>query len=175
MKAISIMGMLLLTLFLAPFFTQLSAEETGGTPATKSATAAPGFSYRPPARGAPASRVGGGSRGSDFEKASTLFKESLILSNESGNDINIALALTGLAGVLGMTGEPEQAAQLLGAADLIIESLGQLEPADQKDFDYYLSVVRKQLKKPAFEKAWASGRAMTMEQAVECALEQTGE
>ena len=111
----------------------------------------------------------------DFEKASTLFKESLILSNESGNDINIALALTGLAGVLGMTGEPEQAAQLLGAADLIIESLGQLEPADQKDFDYYLSVVRKQLKKPAFEKAWASGRAMTMEQAVECALEQTGE
>ena len=64
MKAISIMGMLLLTLFLAPFFTQLSAEETGGTPATKSATAAPGFSYRPPARGAPASRVGGGSRGS---------------------------------------------------------------------------------------------------------------
>ena len=64
MKAISIMCMLLLTLFLAPFFTQLSAEETGGTPATKSATAAPGFSYRPPTRGAPASRVGGGSRGS---------------------------------------------------------------------------------------------------------------
>jgi len=63
MKAISTIGLLLLALCLVPFSTQLSAEESGGASATKSDTAAPGFTYRPPVRGAPASRVGGGSRG----------------------------------------------------------------------------------------------------------------
>jgi Domain of Unknown Function (DUF928) len=62
MKTISAVGVLLLALFLAPFSTLLSAEETGGA-ATKSETGAPGIAYRPPVRGAPASRVGGGSRG----------------------------------------------------------------------------------------------------------------
>jgi len=63
MKAITTIGILLLVLFLVPFSTPLSAEESGGASATKSDTVAPGFTYRPPVRGAPASRVGGGSRG----------------------------------------------------------------------------------------------------------------
>jgi predicted ATPase/DNA-binding XRE family transcriptional regulator len=111
----------------------------------------------------------------DFKRASTLFKEGLILSNESGNDMNIALSLTGLAGVLAMIGNPEQAAQLLGAADSILEGLVQLEPADQKDFDYYLSIVRGQLDESAFALAWEEGRVITLEQAIEYALEETHE
>ena len=99
----------------------------------------------------------------DFEKAGTLFKEGLILSNESSNYMNIALSLTGLAGVLGMTGKPEQAAQLLGAVELIPEGIGRLEPADQKDFDHYVLVVRGQLEEPTFERAWAKGQMMMME------------
>ena len=63
MKAISTIGMLLLALCLVPFSSQLSAEESGGASATNGDTAAPGFTYRPPVRGAPVSRVGGGSRG----------------------------------------------------------------------------------------------------------------
>jgi hypothetical protein len=51
---------LLLTLILAPFTTLLSAQEATGSSAVKSSA---GFAYRPPLRGAPASRVGGGSRG----------------------------------------------------------------------------------------------------------------
>ena len=86
--------------------------------------------------------------------------------------MNIALALTGLAGVLAMTGRPEQAAQFLGAADSILEGLGQLEPADQKDFDFYVSIVQGQLEELAFEKAWTKGRAMSMNQAIEHAVEE---
>lgn len=111
----------------------------------------------------------------DFEKARTLFKESLILSNDSSNFMNIALSLTGLAGILGMTGECEQAARLLGTVDSILDGLGQLEPADQKDFDYYVSIVKGKLEGSDFEKAWTEGRAMSMEQAIEYALEQTSE
>jgi predicted ATPase/DNA-binding XRE family transcriptional regulator len=111
----------------------------------------------------------------DFKRASTLFEEGLILSNESGNDMNIALSLTGLAGVLAKTGKPERAAQLLGVADSILEGLVQMEPADQKDFDYYLSIVRGQLDESAFAFAWDEGRVMTLEQAIEYALEGTHE
>ncbi len=51
---------LLLTLILAPFSTLVSAQETTGSSVQKSGG---GFTYSPPLRGAPASRVGGGSRG----------------------------------------------------------------------------------------------------------------
>jgi hypothetical protein len=74
-----------------------------------------------------------------------------------------------------MIGNPEQAAQLLGAADSILEGLVQLEPADQKDFDYYLSIVRGQLDESAFALAWEEGRVITLEQAIEYALEETHE
>ena len=111
----------------------------------------------------------------DLEKAGNLFTEGLILSNESSNDMNIALALIGLAGVLGMTGKPEQAAQLFGKAEVLLEGLSQLEPADQKDFDYYVSVARRHLKKSAFEKAWGKGRAMAIGDAIKYAIEQTNE
>jgi predicted ATPase/DNA-binding XRE family transcriptional regulator len=109
----------------------------------------------------------------DFERASTLFVESLKLSNESGNKMNIALSLTGLAGFLGMTGKPEKASQLFGAVEFLFESIGRFEPADQKDFDHYVSIVRGQLEKSAFEKAWTEGRTMALEQAIEYALVQT--
>jgi predicted ATPase len=93
----------------------------------------------------------------DFKKASSLFSEGLMLSLESSNKINIALSLTGLAGVLGMTGKPERAAQLLGAGESLYEELGRMEPADQKDFDYYLSIVNAQLDESAFALAWEKG------------------
>jgi hypothetical protein len=60
MNNFSAPGILLLTLILAPFSTLLSAEEAKGAAAVQSSS---GFAYRPPVRGAPASRVGGGSRG----------------------------------------------------------------------------------------------------------------
>jgi hypothetical protein len=50
---------------------------------------------------------------------------------------------------------------------------GRLDPSDQKEFDHYVAAVRGQLDEPAFAKAWAEGRAMTMEQAMEFALKET--
>jgi Domain of Unknown Function (DUF928) len=64
MKTISAISVLLLTLVIASLSTPLSAEETGDSAATRNASSAGGFTYKPPVRGAPASRVGGGSRGS---------------------------------------------------------------------------------------------------------------
>ena len=63
MKSISVIGVMVLALFLVSFSALLSAEVTGGASPTPAEAGAAVFSYRPPVRGAPASRVGGGSRG----------------------------------------------------------------------------------------------------------------
>ena len=60
MKPIPALTVLVSILILAPFSTLLSAQETSGSSAVKSGSV---LAYRPPMRGAPASRVGGGSRG----------------------------------------------------------------------------------------------------------------
>ena len=60
MKPIPALTVLLSILILVPFSTLLSAQETSGSSAVKSGSV---LAYRPPMRGAPASRVGGGSRG----------------------------------------------------------------------------------------------------------------
>jgi predicted ATPase/class 3 adenylate cyclase len=109
----------------------------------------------------------------DFRKAKVLFDESLKLSNESRNKGNTTLCLAGFASVRGMTGKPEQAARLFGAVESLLESIGRLEPSDQKDFDHYVAVVREQLDEAAFAKAWAEGRTMTLEQAITFALEKS--
>ena len=60
MKPIPALTVLLSILILTPFSTLLSAQEASGSSAVKSGSV---LAYRPPMRGAPASRVGGGSRG----------------------------------------------------------------------------------------------------------------
>ena len=113
----------------------------------------------------------------DIHRAKALFEESLNLHKEDGNWNAITIILAGFAGILGMSGKPEQAAQLFGAVEASLEAIGMhgrmLQLSDQKEFNHYAVVVRGQLDKAVFEKAWAEGRAMTMEQAIEFALKET--
>jgi predicted ATPase/DNA-binding SARP family transcriptional activator len=114
--------------------------------------------------------------GSDTPKAKAAFEESLKLSKEYGNRNGMTLSLAGFAGILGMSGKPEQAARLFGAVESLLEAMGmarRMDPSDQKEFDYCVAVVRSQLATPAFEKAWAEGRTMTSEHAIAFALKET--
>jgi tetratricopeptide (TPR) repeat protein len=104
----------------------------------------------------------------DYHKAKALFEESLKLSTEDSNKSLITLCLAGLASVLGLTSKPQQAARLFGAVKFLLESIGR--PADRKDFDHYLAAARAQLDEIAFAEAWAEGRSMTLEQALDYAL-----
>lgn len=112
--------------------------------------------------------------GGDYRKAKALFEESLKLSNEYGNKNGTTISLAGFASVLEMTGKPEQAARLFGAVESLLEGIGmagRMDPSDQKEFAHYVAAARGQLDEAAFAKAWAEGRAMTLEQAVEFALQ----
>jgi predicted ATPase/class 3 adenylate cyclase len=108
----------------------------------------------------------------DTDRAAALFGESLKLNREPGNEIDIADSLVGLAGMAGALGQPARAAQLLGAAEVICESIGgSLTPVERTVFDRYAATIRAQLDEATFAAAWAEGRVMTLEQAVTAALE----
>ena len=110
-----------------------------------------------------------------IQQAKVLFKESLELDVKDGSTVGITYCLTGFAGVLGMLGKPEEAAQLFGAAECFFKEsgAGTREPADQKEVDHFLAVVHEQLDEVTFAKAWALGSEMTLEQAIAFALVET--
>ena len=107
----------------------------------------------------------------DHVRAGTLYRESLAPIREMGDKSSLARCLEGLAGVACAQGHYEQAARILGAAEALRETTGvQRAPLGQTDYDQCMGSTRAVLGEPAFAAAWAEGRAMTLEQAIEYAL-----
>src|SRR5258706_16417247 len=76
--------------------------------------------------------------------------------------------VVGLAVVQGHT---VQAAQLLGAAERLLNAIAaHLFLVDQREYEHHLKSVRGQLDTSTFDQAWAEGQSMTIEQAVAFAL-----
>jgi hypothetical protein len=67
-------------------------------------------------------------------------------------------------------GQLEKAVRLYAAA-LAASGLAPYLPLERTDFDHTLSGTLIQLDETTFQKAWAEGSAMTVEQAVAYALE----
>jgi hypothetical protein len=73
---------------------------------------------------------------------------------------------------LAAPGEPERAAKLWGAAESLRDSLGlPLPPNELEEYDRNRAAAREALGEEAFARAGAAGRAMTVEQAIEYALQ----
>jgi tetratricopeptide (TPR) repeat protein len=112
----------------------------------------------------------------DYRKAQALFEEGVKLSKEFGNQTAILGCLAGFASILAATGKTAPAARLFGAVEALLEGIGmarRMDPADQKEFDHYVRVARAQLDEAPFANAWAEGRALTQEQAVGYALDES--
>jgi len=111
----------------------------------------------------------------DYERASTLLREDLRLAQELDHKLYVQYCLTGLAGVEVSRGRPVRAARLWGAAESMSETFGgHIMSADRSIIDYEgrLATGRSQLDEAAWTAAWAEGKAMSFEQAIEYALEQ---
>jgi non-specific serine/threonine protein kinase len=105
------------------------------------------------------------------ERAKTSYKESLAFCKELGNKLTTSGSLQGLACVAGTTGESKHAARLFGAAEALREAAGYHDtPEDDALLAPYLAMARSRLDEAAWEAAWAEGRAMSMEQAIEYAF-----
>ena len=67
--------------------------------------------------------------------------------------------------------QTQRAARLYGAAASLREAIGSpLGPLGQAEMDRDVAAIRASLGEPAFAQAWAEGRALTLEQAIDDAL-----
>jgi DNA-binding NarL/FixJ family response regulator len=107
----------------------------------------------------------------DHERAETFYEESLTLCKELGAKHVTSKSLEGVACVAGIRGEAERAAMLFGAAEALLEAVGHQHPPEEALLrEPYLATTRSRLDEAAWQEAWAEGRAMSMEQAIEYAL-----
>lgn len=104
-------------------------------------------------------------------KARSLYRESLTIRYEVGSKEGIAISLAAF-GDLAVQQEPERAARLFSAVDVLREAIGALlPPRNRSRYERNVAATRSQLSEAAFRAAWAAGRVLTLEQAVAYALE----
>ena len=111
----------------------------------------------------------------DHERARELFKEGLTVSAELGNESDVVHCLEGLAAIAGAEGSIVRAVRLWGAAEALLEEIEvgvHTYVPDRSLQQSQVAAAHARLDEEAFEAAWAEGRMMTSEQAIQYALEQ---
>ncbi len=111
--------------------------------------------------------------GNDLAAAQSYCTEKLALAQRMNRPLHIAASVLEFAGIFAMRRQARQAAQLLAVVDTFIGSgdVRSMTPADVREVEHYLNLARGQLDEATFNAAWAEGQKMTLEQAVEYALE----
>jgi len=108
----------------------------------------------------------------DNSKAKEFFKEGLTLHQELGNKFGASDCLVGLAGVAVALQQPERAARLLGISARLREALRDASwQGARTTYERYAADVRTGLDEASWSVALQEGQAMSMEQAIEYALE----
>jgi len=113
----------------------------------------------------------------DAERAAKLYVDGLGIAVELGDEAGVAYCLEGIASLVATDAQPEHKARLFGASQAILESVGTplyVQIQDRDVYDRAVEELRSRLGEEAFETAWLEGRAMTLEQALEYALQNPG-
>jgi tetratricopeptide (TPR) repeat protein len=110
----------------------------------------------------------------DRASARALYEEALATQQELGDRRNIAYTLESLAALTSAQGQAERAARLWGAAQVLREALGApLSQYERAEYDQCLAETRSMIGEESFATAWSVGRTLTLDQAIEYALEDT--
>ena len=112
----------------------------------------------------------------DHPRTRDLFEEGLTLSAELGNEADVAHCLEGLASIAAAEDGIVRAARLWGAEEALLEKI---EAAvytyvpDRSLHRSHVAAAQARHGEEAFDAAWAEGRAMSLEQAIEYALDRS--
>ena len=110
----------------------------------------------------------------NYNRAHILFSESLKLFSELGERDRLASGLEELGGLAVLDQQTEQAARLLGAAEVLREIIKTpIPPASCAEYERDVASVRCALTQQQFRSAWEQGRALTPENAVAYASEKS--
>jgi DNA-binding CsgD family transcriptional regulator len=106
-------------------------------------------------------------RRGDYQRAAMLARESLHFPPESKDPTVVVGALQSLAEVAAAAGKAEQAVMLCAAAAAHNERLGfGAHPVDQAWLERAMAPARERLREAEFAQAWATGRTLSVEQAI---------
>jgi hypothetical protein len=113
----------------------------------------------------------------ELASAHALHVESLTLRRQAGDKLGIVISLERLAALAALLGSPLRAARIWGVAERLRAEIGSaLEPKDRSHQDQRVAAARAALgDDAAFDDAWRDGRSLTLEQAIDLALEETVE
>jgi predicted ATPase/DNA-binding winged helix-turn-helix (wHTH) protein len=113
----------------------------------------------------------------DYRVARMLYQEGLMITRQLEDRGTIAPMLEELAEVVANLGSLADAARIWSAAARLREEVGSpVTPNDRPRYDRRVGAARAALgDDAAFDRAWHDGRALTLEQAIQLALEVTAE
>jgi predicted ATPase/class 3 adenylate cyclase len=113
----------------------------------------------------------------NYATARKLFEESLVISRQLADRRGISFSLESRAALFAAVGGSLRAARLWGAAERLREEIGSpLATNERPRYDARLAAARTALgDDAAFDRAWQEGRDLTLEQAIELALDETVE
>ena len=112
-------------------------------------------------------------REGEYDKAIALCTESLNLNRQVDSPRGVIACLAAFAAIAMAQGKYQWAAQLIAAVETQMVSRGITQLyMDQQEYERNLSQLRAQLDNTVLEKAWSKGRAMSLEQAVDFALQE---
>jgi len=107
----------------------------------------------------------------EYKQAAGLLRESIAVHQELGSPHGIAFSLDASAKLAAAQARPERAARLFGAAEALREASGAvLSLGDGANLQPSIDAVRSTLGADGWSAAWAAGKAMTQERAIEYAL-----
>jgi hypothetical protein len=110
----------------------------------------------------------------DFSQAKNVYQQTILGWQELGARPAIAHQLECFAFIAIAEEEPQRAAKLLGAAEALRDKVqSPMSDNERVEYDQVMAQLRATIVPEAeFHARWAEGRAMTMEQAMQLALEQ---
>ncbi len=110
----------------------------------------------------------------DYAAARTIHEESLAIRREIGDRLGMADSLEELAAVAALE-RPDRAARILGATERLREEIGAPLPASRRSrYEGQVATARAAIAdEDAFDRAWQEGRSLTLEHAIELALQES--
>jgi len=100
------------------------------------------------------------------------YTESLSQNQDTADPLGVTACLAGFAAVAAAQGQFQRAAQLMGAVETQLASLGiRLLYMDKMEYDRNLAVLQTNLDERTLKKFWGKGNSMSLEETIRFALE----
>ena len=111
-----------------------------------------------------------------YAQAKPLYRETLLEWQRLGHRAAIAHELECLAMITKAQEDDQRAARLFGAAEILRENIAiPMTAAERVEYEREVNDLRSNMDEAVFAKAWAEGRAMTLEEAIALATEDVSE